>query len=306
MSRNLQSLLKAKISENLKAHSQADKSFSEFDIYKTGKLEPLPLAQIQPNPAQPRKIFAQTALTTLADSIQELGLLQPIVVRARGEHYEIVAGERRYRASQQLGKTHIDAIIINTNDENNVLLALAENLSRADLSDYEIAQSLLQFKHDFPSKTEYAKALGLSRQKLYKLFAYDALPQAAIDRLKQQPDLISADTAEQLVTFCKQQGITTEAYTAALSEGLALIAQGQLKQGRLVDFIRQHLQPLLKCPNSDTLASNQYQRLYHRDGNVVGKIKQTVKKTVIELETHALTELQQQQLEQFLATLLEA
>lgn len=304
MSRDLQSLLKAKISENLKAHSQADKSFSEFDIYKTGKLTQIPLTQIKPNQAQPRKLFDENALTALANSINELGLLQPIVVRANGEHYQIIAGERRYRATQQLGKTHIDAIIINTTDENNVLLALAENLSRADLTDYEVAQSVLQFKQDFPSKTEYAKALGLSRQKLYKLFAYEALPQAAIDQLKRQPNLISADTAEQIATFCKQQVLTNEVYTTALSEGLRLIAQGQLKQGRLIDFIRQQLQSVDECPNSDNLASTQKKRLYHREGKVIGKLQQSAKKTVIELDNQALTEQQQQQLEQFLGELL--
>ena len=87
MSRDLQSLLKAKISENLKAHSQADKSFSEFDIYKTGKLTQLPLTQIKPNQAQPRKLFDENALAALANSIEELGLLQPIIVRANGEQY---------------------------------------------------------------------------------------------------------------------------------------------------------------------------------------------------------------------------
>jgi ParB family chromosome partitioning protein len=305
MSRDLQSLLKAKISENLKAHSQADKSFSEFDIYKTGKLTQIPLTQIKPNQAQPRKLFDENALAALADSIDELGLLQPIIVRANDEQYQIVAGERRYRATQQLGKTHIDAIIINTTDENNVLLALAENLGRADLTDYEVAQSVLQFKQDFPSKTEYAKALGLSRQKLYKLFAYESLPPIVLDRLNQQPDLLSADTAEQLVAFGKQQALSGEIYSEALSTGLALLAQGNLKQANLIQFLRQQLQKQNeKCPNSDTLAVSANKRLYHREGKVIGKLQQTAKKIVIELDNQALTEQQQQQLEQFLGELL--
>ena len=265
----------------------------------------LPIEDIVPNPNQPRIHFNETELRELSESIQEHGVLQPLLVRKHGNGYEIIAGERRYRATQQLGKTHIDAIIINTTDENNVLLALAENLGRADLTDYEVAQSVLQFKQDFPSKTEYAKALGLSRQKLYKLFAYESLPPIVLDRLNQQPDLLSADTAEQLVAFGKQQALSGEIYSEALSTGLALLAQGKLKQANLIQFLRQQLQKQNeKCPNSDTLAVSANKRLYHREGKVIGKLQQTAKKTVIELDNQALTEQQQQQLEQFLGKLL--
>ena len=90
------------------------------------------------------------------------------------------------------------------------------------------------------SKTEYAKAL-VYRQKLYKLFAYESLPPIVLDRLKPTADLLSADTAEQLVAFGKQQALSGEIYSEALSTGLALLAQGNPKQANLIQFLRQQL-----------------------------------------------------------------
>ena len=168
MTSQLQSLLKEKINANIKAHGLADKEFAEFDSYQSGKIEKIPVDKIKPNNAQPRLEFTDESLDKLADSINELGLLQPISVQKKGDFYNIVAGERRFRAVKKLGKQFIDCIIITVTNENNALLALAENLSRENLSDYEIAKAIISFKSNFPSKTEYAKALGISRQKLYK------------------------------------------------------------------------------------------------------------------------------------------
>ena len=104
MSSKLQALLKEKISENIKAHSSSEKNFTEFDIYKTGQLQQIDLKLIKPNTAQPRLNFDEHELKSLAESIKEIGLLQPIIVRKQDHYYEIVAGERRYRAFQLLKK----------------------------------------------------------------------------------------------------------------------------------------------------------------------------------------------------------
>lgn len=93
-------------------------------------------------------IFDELELQSLANSIQELGLLQTTPVRPSGisNQYEIISGERRYRAFQLLEKPYIDCIVMEASDEQNSLLALAENINREDLTDYEIAKSVILFK----------------------------------------------------------------------------------------------------------------------------------------------------------------
>lgn len=100
----------------------------------------LPLSEIRPNKDQPRKNFDEDALEELTDSIRQNGVLQPILVRKRGQKYEIVAGERRYQASKRAGLTEIPVIIKEISDEDVFKLALIENLQRSDLDAIEEAQ----------------------------------------------------------------------------------------------------------------------------------------------------------------------
>lgn len=105
-------------------------------------MQELELADIRPNPFQPRREFDEEALQELAASIKSIGIVQPITVRAVEDgKYEIVAGERRYRASKLAGKTTIPAYIRKTEDENLLELALIENIQREDLNAIEVAIS---------------------------------------------------------------------------------------------------------------------------------------------------------------------
>ncbi|STZ01739.1 Probable chromosome-partitioning protein parB [Moraxella atlantae] len=302
MTSQLQTLLKEKIHANIQAHSLADKEFTDFDNYQSNKLEQIPLDKIQPNSAQPRFNFNDETIDELAQSINDIGLLQPITVRKKGDIFEIIAGERRFRAFQKLGKPYIDCIVANVTDEQNVLLALAENLSREDLSDYEIAKSINSFKANFPSKTEYAKALGISRQKLYKLLSFENLPQSLLIRLDSHPTALSADVAEQITTLRKQSYASEEKFDQAVNQGFDLILQGQLKQSKLVDFILRETQ---RCPNSDTVKQDSLiKRTYQKDGKSIGKIKQTSTKYVVELDKATLTQASTQKIEEFFDSLL--
>lgn len=103
----------------------------------------LDISEIQPNPAQPRKAFDPDSLTSLAESIRKNGILQPITVRKnqRGQ-YELIAGERRLRASKIAGLSQIPAIIMETGDQDSALFALLENLQREDLNYFEQATAL--------------------------------------------------------------------------------------------------------------------------------------------------------------------
>ena len=111
----------------------------------SGSINEVPISQIVPNPNQPRREFDPLALGELSDSIKELGIVQPITLRDQGDGtYLIIAGERRWRASQMAGLTHIPAYIRTVDDENMMEMALIENIQREDLNALEIA---LAYQH---------------------------------------------------------------------------------------------------------------------------------------------------------------
>jgi len=121
-------------------------------------------ASVRPNPQQPRKRFAINDLEALKASISKEGILQPILVRKVGESYEVVAGERRLRAAQELGLEKVPAILVAVGDERLLEVALIENIHREDLNPIELAQAYRQLM-EVKSWTQelLAEALGLSR-----------------------------------------------------------------------------------------------------------------------------------------------
>ena len=115
----------------------------------------LPIEAVTPNPRQPREVFDEEALDELADSIREVGLLQPVVVRAAGPgQYELVMGERRWRASQRAELTHIPAIVRATGNDDMLRDALMENLHREQLNPLEEAAAYQQLLDDFGATHE--------------------------------------------------------------------------------------------------------------------------------------------------------
>jgi ParB family chromosome partitioning protein len=124
----------------------------------------LPIAQIRPNPHQPRKAFSPTVLAELQDSIRQHGILQPIAVRTGPSGYEIIAGERRWRAAQALGMKTIPAVVRGgVSDQEMLELALVENLQRADLDPIEKAKGFKQLLERGLTQEEVASRVGLNR-----------------------------------------------------------------------------------------------------------------------------------------------
>jgi ParB family transcriptional regulator, chromosome partitioning protein len=123
------------------------------------------IGAITPNPRQPRRIFDEDTLAELASSITEVGLLQPVVVRpVMPGHYELIMGERRWRASQQAGLEHIPAIVRGTGDDDMLRDALMENLHREQLNPLEEAAAYQQLLDDFgATHEELARKVGRSR-----------------------------------------------------------------------------------------------------------------------------------------------
>jgi ParB family transcriptional regulator, chromosome partitioning protein len=125
----------------------------------------LPITAVTPNPRQPRQVFDEDALAELADSIKEVGLLQPIVVReTQSGRYELVMGERRWRAAQQAGLAEVPAIVRATSDDDLLRDALMENLHREQLNPLEEAAAYQQLLDDFgATHDELARKVGRSR-----------------------------------------------------------------------------------------------------------------------------------------------
>lgn len=126
-----------------------------------GRLLSLPIELVVPNPSQPRKQFAPGSLEELAASITEYGLMQPVVVRWNGKQYELIAGERRWRACQMAGLTRIDALISEADSEQSACMALVENIQRENLHFFEEAYSYLTLMQVYNiTQEELASRIG--------------------------------------------------------------------------------------------------------------------------------------------------
>lgn len=127
-------------------------------------LEQIPLSLIDPNPFQPRTQLPEDGLNELTNSIRASGLLQPILIRPIGERYQLVAGERRWRAANKAGLEHVPAVVREIDDAEALELALAENLMREALNPLEIARAYDQLQREFNlTHEQIAERLGVNR-----------------------------------------------------------------------------------------------------------------------------------------------
>ena len=175
--------------------------FIENDNEENGGAVKLKIAEIEPNRSQPRKEFDEAALSELADSISKHGLLQPILVRPLPlGGYEIVAGERRYRASRMAGLTEVPVIIRELGEAETMELALIENLQREDLSPLEeaLGYEALMNDHGF-TQEEVARSVGKSRPAVANALRLLKLPESIMAYVKE--DKISAGHARALLTL---------------------------------------------------------------------------------------------------------
>ncbi|PRX99567.1 ParB/RepB/Spo0J family partition protein [Allonocardiopsis opalescens] len=164
-------------------------------------LEELPLSEITPNPRQPRQHFDEEALAELSASISEVGLLQPVVVRRLAPHqYELIMGERRWRASREAGLTSIPAIVRETGDDDLLRDALLENLHRQQLNPLEEAAAYQQLLDDFgATHDELAKRIGRSRPHISNTLRLLNLPPAVQRRVA--AGVLSAGHARALLSL---------------------------------------------------------------------------------------------------------
>ncbi len=143
----------------------------------SGTLRDLPVSSIRPNPYQPRSDIDETALAELAASIEVSGLLQPVVVRPRSGGYELIAGERRWRAVDRLGWPRIPAVVREVDDPTLLTLALIENLQRNDLSPIDEAAGYRRLGDEFRlPQSEIARLTGRNRSTVANLLRLLQLP----------------------------------------------------------------------------------------------------------------------------------
>lgn len=199
----------------------------------------IPTDRISPNPRQPRQVFDEEAMAELVASIQEVGLLQPVVVRSLGDDsYELVMGERRWRAVQQVGLATIPAILRKTGEEDLLRDALLENLHRSQLNPLEEAAAYGQLLEDFAcTQEELSRRLGRSRPQISNTLRLLRLP-AAVQR-RVAAGLLSAGHARALLAMSTpgeqevlSRRIVAEGLSVRAVEEIVAVGGGDQKKPR--------------------------------------------------------------------------
>lgn len=161
--------------------------FLDNTVDESGNVTMLRLSDIEPNPDQPRREFDAEALAQLADSIAAHGLIQPIVVRSAGNdgYYQIIAGERRWRASKMAGLTEVPVLIMELDDKKAAQVALIENVQRENLNPMEEASAYRSLLKDYGmTQEELARQIGKSRSAIANIMRLLELPDEVTELVK--------------------------------------------------------------------------------------------------------------------------
>lgn len=236
----------------------------------------LSISEIVRNPNQPRKTFDEDKLAELADSIRQNGVLQPILVRRKGQKYEIVAGERRYQASKLAGLKEIPAVVREIDDDKVFQLALIENLQRSDLSPIEEAKGYKQLLMSRSlTQEELAKILSKSRSAIANTLRLMDLP-VEVQHMMEQ-GLLTAGHARAILAVPSEEGriklakkVVTESLTVRQTENLAPLFSVEHTETRT----------RVAAPQSFKRAARELRKML--DTNV--KVKQVRGKNKIEIE----------------------
>ena len=292
-------LLAQKLKLNTEKHQQAQKdNIKELKEFRRN----VPIEDISRSPNQPRKIFEESELKELADSIEEVGLLQPITVRKLDNlKYELIAGERRLRAHQLLGKSVIEAIIVDANNEEASLLTLAENLKGQDLTDYEVFDGLSALDEKLKkNKQRLANSLGLNREDMYKYLAYEKLPQVILNDLELNPGLLGRTAATAFKKFLSDHIQELSAAEAALLQGWEKVKDKKLEQTKVTAYAEK-----LLSQDPEKLTTTSVVRKIEYDGKIAGNIKLNQKQLKVSLNISHIDETSLSQLESLLKELIQ-
>ncbi len=204
----------------------------------------IPLGDITPNPQQPRQHFDTKNLEELAESIKVYGLIEPVVVTPNGDKWQLVAGERRFRAHKQLGRKTIKAISRDTSELERLELAMIENIQREDLNPMEKAFGYAQLVDDFGlTQVEAAKKLGVARSSLANSIRLIDLPSEIQIGLAEHKIteghakvLLGLDTEEEQMRLFKQMTSGAAMSVKELSDSVAGKSGGSKKRRSVADI----------------------------------------------------------------------
>lgn len=297
MAKNMKELLEKKLTENTLRHIEAQQE-ADFDVGR--QHTKLHIERIDPNPYQPRISFPQSEIEALASSIHESGLLQPVSVRQMGDRYQLIAGERRLRAHRLLGKQTIEAIIMPVDESEMATLALAENIDRADLSDYEIGKALRKIENLFPNKKRLAESVGLNREDMYRYFSFEVLPEHILARLDIHPRLLSRAAAADVKRIL--QGSEQSLVHVVLDDGWLQLERGELEQSKLSAWLAREL----KARKLGASAAHDKAKPIEiaRAGKKIGSLIRDEKHVVLKLNAMALSDEQTDRLQNFVQKLV--
>ena len=202
----------------------------------------VPIEDIDPNPNQPRQVVGD--LSELVASVREKGILEPILVRPRGSRFQIIAGERRFRAAGEVGLAEIPCVVRDTSDAEMMELALVENLQRKDLTPFEEADGLKMLADSFGYTHEaMAEKLGKSRTSITEILTLTAMPQAIRD-LCRRADIHSKSLLLQIVRQATPEKMAeligrlqNEGGTREQARRIAKETKGKSARGRKRNFV---------------------------------------------------------------------
>ena len=185
------------------------------------RLEEIPIKDIKPNPRQPRVRFDPDALEEMARSIEVFGVVQPIIVRSVGTEYELVAGERRWRAARAAGLEKITAIVRDSTETDSLEMALIENLHRDDLNGIEEAAAFQQLLDDFGiTHEELSRRVGKSRAQITNTIRLLQLPPSIQQQILE--DRITTGHARALLALQEEPELQAELALRIAKEGLSV------------------------------------------------------------------------------------
>jgi len=185
------------------------------------RLEEIPIKDIKPNPRQPRVRFDPDALEEMARSIEVFGVVQPIIVRSVGTEYELVAGERRWRAARAAGLEKIPAIVRDSTETDSLEMALIENLHRDDLNGIEEAAAFQQLLDDFGiTHEELSRRVGKSRAQITNTIRLLQLPPSIQQQILE--DRITTGHARALLALQEEPELQAELALRIAKEGLSV------------------------------------------------------------------------------------
>lgn len=212
-----------------------------------------PIDEINPNPTQPRKFFEETALNELADSIREKGVIEPLIIRKAVSGYELIAGERRWRASRMAGLTEVPVVVVEASDEESLELAIIENIQRRDLNAIEEADSYRSLMGFGLSQEEVAQKVGKDRATVANYIRLLKLPHEVREEIVKgnitmghARALLSMEGHAQQAELCRQ--IITKGLSVREAEALVAGSRKEkpVKKPKAADAVKSPLEDELR------------------------------------------------------------